>query len=106
MPTVSIKSKNQSFKVSQGEILFDALEKQGCELPHGCLAGSCGACRIEIVSGDELLSQPSEVEQNTIDSIKVNYARKHGEEFLKNKIIRLSCRAKIEHEGDIELEDI
>ena len=105
MPTVSIKRNDNddlTFEVPENLVLFDALDDLGHELPHGCLAGSCGACRLIILKGKENLSPPSMIEENTLDSIRVNYQRIHGADFLKDKEIRLSCRAKVL--GDIEIE--
>jgi len=74
MPTVLVKAhlpneKDQIFEVQLGALIFDELENQGCILPHGCLAGSCGSCRIEITKGAENLSPAGAVEQNTIDAL-------------------------------------
>ena len=104
MPTVSIKGENLEFEVKENGIIFDSLDDQGHELPHGCLAGSCGACRVLIVEGAENLSEPSMIEQNTIDSILVNYRRIHGDDWLKGKTIRLACRAKVL--GDVTIEEL
>jgi len=92
MPTVLVKAlspneNDQKFEVEAGRLLYDELERQGLVLPHGCLAGSCGSCRIEILEGAENLSNPGAVESDTISHIKSNYS--------PNKIIRLSCRAKV-----------
>ncbi|MGZ3788139.1 MAG: 2Fe-2S iron-sulfur cluster-binding protein [Bacteriovorax sp.] len=94
MPTVLVKAlspneRDQKIEVEEGRILFDELERQGLILPHGCLAGSCGSCRIEILEGAENLTQPGAVESDTILHLaKQNYSG-------LNKIIRLSCRAKV-----------
>lgn len=95
MPIVSIKDTDKTFEVNEGEVIYDALYDRGEELPHGCLSGSCGACRIEIVTGKENLNDPGVVEQNTIDSLKEEFTTIHGKDFVNNKEIRLSCRAKI-----------
>jgi ferredoxin len=100
MPIVSIKDTDKKFDVKEGDVVYDALYDRGEELPHGCLSGSCGACRVEIVSGKENLLAPGVIEQNTIDSLKEEFKSKYGEEFIQ-KEIRLSCRAKIK--GDITL---
>lgn len=101
MPTVlvNIKStteneseKSQSYKVNLNQILYDELERQGLVLPHGCLAGSCGSCRIHVDKGIENLSPMGVVETDTVDSIKSSYPGKN---------VRLSCRAKVL--GDIEI---
>ncbi len=93
MPTVLLKAKspNESdlkIEVVEGRVLFDELERQGVILPHGCLAGSCGSCRIEILAGAPNLSNPGAVESDTILHIQQNYSG-------LNKTIRLSCRAKV-----------
>lgn len=98
MPTVLVKplspnEKELKFEVEAGKVLFDELERQGLTLPHGCLAGSCGSCRIEILEGAENLSNAGAVESDTISHIQTNYPL--------NKIIRLSCRAKVN--GDITI---
>ena len=95
MPIVSIKDTPKTFEVNKDEILYDALYDRGEELPHGCLSGSCGACRVEVVSGKENLLPPGAIEQNTIDALKEEFTKTKGEEFVKEKEIRLSCRAKI-----------
>ena len=100
MPTVSIEGNERKFEVKEQDILLDALEKQGVDLPHGCLAGSCGACRIEIIEGADNLEPPSDLEQDTVSAIRVNYERKHGADSAKGKTFRLSCRAKVK--GDIK----
>lgn len=95
MPRVSIKDSDKAFEINQGEILYDALYDRGEELPHGCLSGSCGACRVEIVSGKENLQAAGVIEQNTIDALKDEFTQTKGIDFVKEKEIRLSCRAKV-----------
>ena len=95
------KKEVLEFKIKDNSIVFDALDDQGFELPHGCLAGSCGACRIEITAGTDNLSPCAPIEQDTIDAIKLNYERIHGEGSSKDLNIRLACRAKVK--GDIEI---
>jgi ferredoxin len=100
MPTVSIspslnQEKELMFEVQAEKILYDELENQGHILPHGCLAGSCGSCRIEIIEGAQNLMPPGVVEADTIQSIKNNYRDGNMGSAIENKIIRLSCRAKV-----------
>lgn len=95
MPIVSIQGADKVFEVNEGEILYDSLYDRGEELPHGCLSGSCGACRIEVVSGKENLQPPGVIEQNTIDALKAEFSETKGADFIKEKEIRLSCRAKV-----------
>ena len=104
MPRVSILDTDKIFEVNSGEILYDSLHDRGLELPHGCLSGSCGACRVEIISGKENLLTPGVIEENTIESLKNEFQKIHGEAFLLNKEIRLSCRAKVT--GDVTIRPI
>jgi ferredoxin len=90
--------------VNEGEVIYDALYDRGEELPHGCLSGSCGACRIEIVQGSENVQTAGLVEQNTIDALKEEFSTTHGAEFVNKTNIRLACRAKIL--GDIQIKPI
>lgn len=105
MPRVSLidnkTSEIQVFEVDEGDVLFDALDNKGHQLPHGCLAGSCGACRIEIIEGEENLKKPSAVEENTIQAIKEMYERRNGKGSLNGRTIRLACRARVI--GDIKV---
>ena len=79
MPTVSVIELNENaekegqhietFEVSIAEVLFEELDSKGCKLPAGCLAGSCGTCRVLVIEGDDLLKEPSAVEQDTLQTI-------------------------------------
>lgn len=101
MPRVSIEDTKQTLEIPTDVILYDALADQGVELPHGCLSGSCGACRINVISGADKLAPAGVIEQNTIDAICDEYRNLSGPEFLQGKHIRLSCRAKVQ--GDITI---
>jgi ferredoxin len=100
MPTVLVHldsnekgpSKPREYKVNLNQVLYDELERQGLELPHGCLAGSCGSCRIHVLKGIENLSPMGVVENDTVDHIKESHP---------GKTVRLSCRAKVL--GDVEI---
>lgn len=101
MPKVKITDTGESFEVPLGMTLFDAVAECGVDLPHGCLSGSCGACRIEVLSGAENLAPPTVIEADTIMAIKDEYAKNEGPSFLEGKTIRLSCRARVN--GDVEI---
>lgn len=103
MPKVSVN--DQSFEISDGEVIYDALFDRGLELPHGCLSGSCGACRIEVQEGKENLLNPGPVELDTIQSLQKEFQITYGPDFVQNTEIRLACRAKILH-GDIKIKPI
>jgi len=97
MPKVSLEENDSAskYEVEEDEIIYHALERQGKKLPHGCLAGSCGSCRIIVIEGENNLKEPGYIESDTIRHLKETYNEKYGEDFLKNKTIRLSCRARI-----------
>jgi ferredoxin len=106
MPTVLLvatapNEKDKKAEVNQGQLIFDELESQNIQLPHGCLAGSCGVCRIEILEGENNLSPQSTVETDTILAIKKNYHETNRAELVTNKCIRLSCRARVM--GDVKI---
>lgn len=111
MPIVSIAAlkedgstcndEEKSFEVEENGVIYDELESQGLKLPHGCLSGACGTCRILVLEGQENLKEPSFIEKDTLSSIYESYKKEKGEEFLKGKTIRLSCRARVV--GDIKI---
>lgn len=98
MPKVTLIDTNEVFEIPQDAILHDALDTLGYKLPHGCLAGSCGACRIETVN-PEGLHPAGAVEQNTIDALNDERVSKG----LPTLAIRLSCRAKVVSDVAIKL---
>jgi ferredoxin len=100
MPTVLVKNLSEQitekkFELNSEEIIYDGLQRQGLELPHGCLAGSCGACRIEILEGENNLKPPSAVEADTIKHIQNTLSQKSNNAEYMTKNIRLSCRARV-----------
>ncbi len=104
MPSVSIDGKTDKFQVNTGETLFKELQRNGHELPHSCLAGSCGACRVQILEGSENLEVPIGLEKMTLRPLIDNMCRIHGPDARKNTY-RLSCQAKI-LDGDIKIKEV
>lgn len=110
MPTVSvveiddsgneIEGSEKNFQVDTGDVIFDALDNKGCKLPHGCLSGSCGSCRIMVIDGENNLANMSVIESNTVNSIVEDY-KSSNIEYVKGKPVRLSCRARVN--GDIKI---
>jgi ferredoxin len=92
---VKLENKEQRFEVNCEEALYDQIENQGLKLPAGCLAGSCGTCRVEVLSGEEFLATPGAIESNTIVAVAAEY---NG-----TKKIRLSCRMKISKDGTVTI---
>ena len=110
MPKVSITGVKQEFKIKEKESLFNALRKQGKELMHSCLAGSCGSCRIKVVSGSEFLQAPKIIEEGTIKALEVNYERIFGPGSAKGVDSRLACSARtienLPDNAEIHIEEI
>ena len=75
--------------VSPGESLFDAAERAGVRVPTSCVTqGKCKECVVEVTSGGDRLSAPTECE-------------KHLD--VRTGPFRLSCQARIvEEDGDVE----
>jgi ferredoxin len=108
MPSVSLApdlEKPEEYKTLEVELsqtLYDECERQDVLLPHGCLAGSCGSCRIVVEEGLENLKPASLIEQNTIDALKEELKERYGSDYLEGKDIRLSCRARVVKEGSVK----
>lgn len=108
MPSVSLApdlEKPEEYKTLEIELsqtLYDECERLDVELPHGCLAGSCGSCRVQIEEGADNLKPASLIEQNTIDALKEELVEKYGAQFIEGKEIRLACRARLIKEGPLK----
>ena len=89
MHTVLCQTIGKKFELKEKETLFDGFSRNGTELPHGCIAGSCGACLIEVHSGSENLTEAKTIEKETLNSI---YKAKNID---SNRSLRLSCRARV-----------
>lgn len=48
---VKVQSTGQSFEVQSKETLLDAALHAGLNLPYNCGTGTCGECRVRVVSG-------------------------------------------------------
>lgn len=78
-----IKYKDKEVEVPKNENLREHLEKLG--VPFNCENGVCGTCYIEVLDGEENLSEVNQREKNLgMDE--------------KN---RLGCQCKVEKDGDV-----
>ena len=80
-----LKTKDNEIEIPNRENIRKASEEIG--VPFNCRNGTCGTCMIDIVSGEENLSELTEQEEI------LGRDRKH----------RLACQCKI-NEGDVEIE--
>jgi CDP-4-dehydro-6-deoxyglucose reductase len=49
--TVKVEPSGHQFTAEEGEVLLDAAERQGINLPYGCRNGLCGSCSGTLMSG-------------------------------------------------------
>lgn len=57
--TVTVVPDGRSFDASPGETLLEAARRAGFALPHECGWGSCGTCKVTLVSGETDLLFPA-----------------------------------------------
>lgn len=50
--TVTLARTARSFEIRPGRSILDTLLEAGIEVPHGCKAGHCGACKTRVLSGE------------------------------------------------------
>jgi len=80
-----IKTKNKSIEIKDNSSINTACEELGVDF--SCYDGTCGICKINIIKGQENLS---ELTENELD-------------FGMNKKNRLACQCKIK-KGEVEIE--
>src|SRR6188768_558426 len=85
---VTLRVNGHSVPVPAGVSLFTAAEQAGIRVPTSCVTqGKCKECVVEVTSGMELLSEPTEFE-------------KHLD--VRSSRFRLSCQARVAGgEGEI-----
>lgn len=81
----SIQYKDKVIDVKDGDDLTKACEEVG--VPFACHSGVCGSCRIEILEGEDNLTELSEMEQ----------------ELGMSKTERFACQCKIK-KGHVKFE--
>lgn len=59
---VSTEDEQQEFELEDGSSITEACESAG--IPFGCTEGVCGTCIIQVIEGQENLSDFSEAEQD------------------------------------------
>ena len=91
--SVTFEPSGISGLVAQGTYLIDAAKRMGAPLGAGCTRGKgeCPACAIEVKSGANLLSSPTNLEAKLL-----------GASGLADSL-RLACQTKIEGQGEIVL---
>ncbi len=85
MARIISNKTGEGIKVADGDSIKDASESLG--VPFGCAEGNCGTCMIDIINGDENLSELTDKE------LDMDRDKKH----------RLACQAKIK-KGDVKID--
>jgi phenol hydroxylase P5 protein len=49
---VEIEPTGDNVEIKEGQTLLDAALRQGVYLPHACIHGLCGTCKVEVLEGD------------------------------------------------------
>ena len=65
MKPVHFRINGQDVSASHGENLLDAIRRLGISIDFSCEGGSCGACRVIVLSGLERLPPRGEQEAQT-----------------------------------------
>lgn len=86
---IKFEPEGRSGVVATGSYLYDAAKRLGVEIEECERRGETDLCAVEIVSGKNLLSEPTRAELETLGS----------DRFIKGE--RLACQAKIEAAGEI-----
>jgi ferredoxin len=82
-------SEDLEVEVDEGIALVDVAAEVDCDITFGCKSGSCGTCRVRVVSGMDNLSAASTEEKDFLDGFGA-----HPDE-------RLGCQLKIN--GDCKI---
>jgi ferredoxin len=86
---IKFEPEGRTGVVATGSYIFDAAKRLGAAIPDCERRGETDLCAVEIVSGKNLLSEPTRAELETLGS----------DRFIKGE--RLACQAKIEGAGEI-----
>lgn len=73
-----------------GTLLPDIADASGAEITFGCRSGSCGTCRVRIVSGIEHCSSMTAEERDFLSGLEVPVDQ------------RLACQVAVLGDVDIE----
>jgi uncharacterized 2Fe-2S/4Fe-4S cluster protein (DUF4445 family) len=88
---VTFEPSGISGLVAEGTYLVDAARRMGVVLGGGCTLGEapCPACLVSVVTGADMLSPRSDVEEKLLESAGLDQSH------------RLACQVKIQSAGDL-----
>ena len=87
MATLKFNNTNEEVELPDDSPIQEACEEAG--VPFACTEGVCGTCIVEVLSGNENLSEPTEAE---IDFL--------GEDGCTSERMACQCRLK---QGTVEI---
>lgn len=87
MPTIEFTGNhfgaNKTIEAERGGDLVDICDEFFAPIPFSCRSASCGTCHVEVVTGENLLEPPSEVERELLEILR---GPTHS---------RLACQARV-----------
>lgn len=92
MPKVTFKDDDLTVEAEHGANLRDVAQAEGSSIPFGCEQGICGTCLVNVVQGDENLSDVEDQEKETLSAMGAEPGQ------------RLTCQCRAEGDGNIVLE--
>jgi ferredoxin len=88
MPSIVFEPLAVRIACAPGETIFAAARRHNVPVPTACVGrGTCGLCRVKVVTGEESLSP-----------VNLTEKRHLGNNYFITKL-RLSCQAQITAEG-------
>lgn len=66
LAAVDITWQGQQFRGNNQQILLEQLESAGFRIPYSCRAGSCGCCRLKLLSGEVTPLNSSAIRDETV----------------------------------------
>jgi ferredoxin len=67
MPKITFQATGKSYEVASGASYLDFCQANAVPQDFGCTVGSCGTCRLELVSGAGNVNPMSDEERDTIE---------------------------------------
>ncbi|MCC6994248.1 MAG: 2Fe-2S iron-sulfur cluster binding domain-containing protein [Deltaproteobacteria bacterium] len=93
MIRVTYQPLDKTVEARPGDNLFDLAQRERVPISTACVGkGTCGLCRVKIVSGGELLSPVGALDKKHIGNV-----------YFITKV-RLSCQAVLNGDGDVVVE--
>lgn len=66
--TFVLGDEEKSIRLKPGKTILDLALENDLPLDHSCTAGTCGSCRIFVLSGNDAIETRGEVEEETAEA--------------------------------------